>query len=396
MVIFFPAALIFLYLFVRLILPLPMSGKAKAAAGVVLFLVSQEHLLNRIFFGSLSSPDLPVLVLLVQGWLFAALLILCVFVLVRDIVCLVRWFLGKVLFRRPKKIFSSDRRAFLVNGAAALPAVFGARQALLSGLILAPTAYGASQAVAPPEARAMDVLLPRLPAALDGLTLVQISDTHVNPLFRKDWVVRLVERVNALNPDIILITGDVVDGLPADRADSVAVFRKLRARHGVFTCVGNHEYYGDFHAWTALFPEFGLSVLMNGHSTLDIRGHELVIAGVTDIAAQRFALPEPDVAGALAGAPAGAVRILLDHRPGNAARNALAGVDLQLSGHTHGGHMPGMADIVARFNQGYVRGWYDVHGMPLYVNAGAGLWSGFPVRLGVPPEIACITLRAPA
>ncbi|MDR2696749.1 MAG: metallophosphoesterase, partial [Deltaproteobacteria bacterium] len=107
-------------------------------------------------------------------------------------------------------------------------------------------------------------------------------------------------------------------------------------------------------------------------------------------------LPGPDIAGALAGAPEGAVRILLDHRPGNAPENARMGVDLQLSGHTHGGQILGMHQLVARFNQGFVYGWYQVDTMRMYVSSGAGLWNGFPVRLGVPSEIVRCVLRSAA
>ena len=186
---------------------------------------------------------------------------------------------------------------------------------------------------------------------------------------------------------------DLVDGLPAARAESAAELRRLRARHGVLACAGNHEYYSGFKAWTEIFSDLGITMLLNGHQVLGIRGRELVLAGVTDPVAARFGLPEPDLATALAGAPDRTARILLDHRPGNAPRNARQDVDLQLSGHTHGGHAPGLNALVALFNHGYVRGWYRVEGMPLYVSSGAGLWNGFPLRVDVPSEIALITLR---
>jgi predicted MPP superfamily phosphohydrolase len=109
--------------------------------------------------------------------------------------------------------------------------------------------------------------------------------------------------------------------------------------------------------------------------------------------AARFGLPLPDCAAALAGAPEEAPRVLLNHRPAGAEENARYGVDLQLSGHTHGGQILGLGAFVSRFNEGYLHGWYTAGGMPLYVSSGAGLWNGFPVRMGVPSEIARITLR---
>ena len=397
---YLPAFVLFLYLFFRLVLPSGLSRAGKAAAGAALFLASQEYLLNGFFFGGLSAPNLPSWVLMLQGWLFSSLLFLFALTLIRDIVRLgvrfVRW-AGHALRRekRQSPVFSSGRRRFLASSLAVAPAsVLG--RASLAGLVLAPTAYGVHEAVVVPEVRQREVILPRLPAALDGLRLAQISDLHVSPLLGREWVRAVVDRVNAQAADVVVLTGDMVDGLPAARAESVAELRRLRARHGVLACAGNHEYYSGFKAWTEIFPDLGMSMLLNSHQVLGIRGHELVLAGVTDPVAARFNLSEPDLAAALAGAPDGAVRILLDHRPGNAARNARNRMDLQLSGHTHGGHAPGLSTVVALFNKGYVRGWYRVAGMPLYVSSGAGLWNGFPLRVGVPSEIALITLRCAA
>ena len=394
---YLPSAFLFLYLFFRLVLPSGLSRVGKAAAAVALFLASQEHLLNGLFFGGLSAPDLQAWVLMLQGWLFTSLLFLFVLVLVRDVFCLgvrlVR-LARRALWRdkRQGPAFSVGRRRFLTSGLAAAPAsVLG--RASLAGLVLAPTAYGVYEAVAVPQVRQREVVLPRLPEALDGLRLAQISDLHMSPLLGKDWVRAVVDRVNAQAADVVVLTGDIVDGLPAARAESAAELRRLRARHGVLACAGNHEYYSGFKAWTEIFSDLGITMLLNGHQVLGIRGRELVLAGVTDPVAARFGLPEPDLATALAGAPDRTARILLDHRPGKAPRKARQDVDLQLSGHTHGGHAPGLSALVALFNHGYVRGWYRVEGMPLYVSSGAGLWNGFPLRVDVPSEIALITLR---
>lgn len=151
---YLPAALLFLYLFFRLVLPSGLSRVGKAAAAVALFLASQEHLLNGLFFGGLSAPDLPAWVLMLQGWLFTSLLFLFVLVLVRDVFCLgvrlVR-LARRALWRdkRQGPAFSVGRRRFLTSGLAAAPAsVLG--RASLAGLVLAPTAYGVYEAVAVP------------------------------------------------------------------------------------------------------------------------------------------------------------------------------------------------------------------------------------------------------
>ena len=376
MVIHLLSCLIFAYVLIRFVLPLPVSGTIKLLTSALLLLVSQQHFLIRHFFGSMASPELPVPVLLASGWSFVSLILLLFLLLIRDIILLLRH-----LFLDAKKRVVP-------------PFSLARRQAIITALAVIPAAYGVRQGVIVPDVHTVEARLPRLPHELDGLTLVQISDLHVSPLFQEERTRAVVDAVNALDPDLIVFTGDTVDGVPGQRASSIVPLKDLRARHGVFGCAGNHEYYGDYAAWMRTFPALGLTMLLNSHAVLRIRGQKLVVAGITDIVAERFSLPGPDIAKALAGAPEDATRILLDHRPGNAPENAKAGVDLQLSGHTHGGHIIGLTQFVARFNQGFLYGWYQVDKMRMYVSSGAGLWNGFPVRLGVPSEIARIVLRS--
>jgi len=369
------SSLIFIYVLIRLILPLPVSGKWKWLAALVLLLVSQQHVLIRLAAENIASPELPPLLLLMSGWSFASSLFLFLLLAIQDVLLLALWLLrGSKKWIAPS--FFADRRRIMVTAMAIIPATYGLRQG-----------------VAVPVIRQKEVRLPGLPKELDGLTLVQISDLHVSPLFQESWVRAMVDKVNAMEPDIICLTGDVVDGTPEYRAASVAPLKELRARYGVFGCTGNHEYYSDYAGWMQTFPTLNITMLQNSHTVLTIHGKELVLGGVPDIAAEKFFLPGPDVARALAGAPDGALRILMDHRPGNAFRNARAGVDLQLSGHTHGGQILGMNLLVAQANSGFVYGWYQVDTMLMYVNSGAGLWAGFPVRLGVPSEVVRFVLR---
>jgi len=370
--------LIFIYVLIRFILPLPVSGTIKLLAAALLLLISQQHALMRYTFGNIASPELPIPVLLVLHWCFVSLIFLCLLLFIRDIF---------LLLRR------------LVQGARKLatpPFSPGRRRIITAAITMIPAAYGLRQGLAVPDVRHVETWLTRLPKELDGLTLVQITDLHVSPLSREQRVRAVVEKTNTLNPDLILFTGDIVDGLPERRADAIAPLRDLRARYGVFGCVGNHEYYSDYEAWMRTFPTLGLNMLINDHVVLRIRGRELVVAGVPDRVAERFFQSGPDVAKALAGAPEDAIRILLEHRPGRAPENARAGVDLQLSGHTHCGQVPGINQLVANLNNGFLYGWYQVDKMRLYVSSGANSWNILPVRLGVPSEIARIVLRSAA
>jgi predicted MPP superfamily phosphohydrolase len=372
-------AALFFYLLFRLVMLLPARRPLKAVAAFILLLVTQQHLLIRLFFGSLSSPELPRPILMTQSLLLVSCLLLFLTVLLRDALLLVRGVLRRIR-KRPGapsgSDFSQGRRLVLLS----CPAVLAA-------------AYGIHRAVEVPQVRETQCVLPGLPAELDGLRIAHVSDLHIGPLLLRPWTEAVVDAVNGLKPDLAVLTGDIVDGLPSQRAAGVAPLRRLRARCGVFACAGNHEYYADFRAWMRAFSALGTDMLLNEGRVLNVGGRQLFIAGVTDIAAARFSLPLPDRAAAADGAPQAAVRILLAHRPGNAAASAAAGFDLQLSGHTHGGQILGLQRIVAEFNEGYLYGWYAVRGMRLYVSSGAGLWNGFPVRLGVPSEIAHITLR---
>lgn len=371
------SGILFLYVFARLILPLRLSLPVKLLAAGPLLLIAEQHFINRAFFGSMSAPELPMPLLIIEGWLFTTLIFLFVLCLASDLAALLRYVL-----RRVKK-----------SAAAAAAHSPGRRQALMVLAGAVPAAIGVHGAVALPEVKHMEAVLPRLPKELDGLRIAHVTDLHASPLLQRDWVAQVVARVNALKPDLILFTGDIVDGLPEMRDVDVAPLKDLRSRYGVFSCAGNHEYYSNHAAWMKIFPALGIHMLMNRHAVLDVKGQPLVIAGTTDIAAKRYNLPTPDPRKALEGAPEEAVRVMLDHRPGNIRENARHGVDLQLSGHTHGGHMYGMRKLVGRFNDGYVYGWHKEGETLMYVSSGAGLWCGFPVRLGAPSELPHITLR---
>lgn len=202
-----------------------------------------------------------------------------------------------------------------------------------------------------------------------------------------------MDQSNALTPDLTVITGDLIDGSVEARRDDARPLADLHAPDGVIAITGNHEYYAQYQEWMQAFRALHMQVLENSHLQVRRGDAALTIAGVTDPVAARYGLPLPDLEAALAGADPGAPVILLDHRPRNAREAAARGVKLQLSGHTHGGQIIGMDQLVKRANGGYVSGRYEVDGMTLYVSNGAGLWAGFPARIGVPSEITLITLR---
>lgn len=366
--------LIGLYVVWRFVLPLtwPRTGKTLLAALVLL--AAEHHLVTRTFFGSMASPEVPAAVLMALGWAFGALILLAMLLLARDVAGLL---LSAFSRRRGRALLGCGR---LRTG--------------LAAAALALSAVGVWQALRVPEVKTIEVALPGLPPAFDGFRIVHLTDLHASRLLQADWMQAVVARANALEPDLTLITGDLVDGTPEARAADVLPLRGLAARHGVIAIPGNHEYYAQYVAWMKAFEQLGLRMLLNQHAVIERDGQALVLAGITDSAAARVGQPMPDIDAAMAGAPASAPVILLSHRPVGAARHAQAGASLQLSGHTHGGQILGPHLLTQWVNEGYVSGMYRVGGMQLYVSNGAGLWPGFPIRLGRPSEITRIVLRA--
>jgi uncharacterized protein len=231
-----------------------------------------------------------------------------------------------------------------------------------------------------------------LPAPLHDFTIVQISDIHVGPTIRQPYVQAIVEAVNRLRPDVVAITGDLVDGSVAELASQVAPLARLESRHGVYFVTGNHEYYSGVTPWLVELRRMGITVLHNEHVVIERDGAKLVLAGVPDYSAGHFdSAHRSDPQAALFGAPAdAAVKILLAHQPRSAAAAAQAGFDLQLSGHTHGGQfMPW--NFLVRLQQPFTAGLHRVGPLRVYVSRGTGYW-GPPKRFGAPSEITEVRL----
>nr|HEX4315182.1 metallophosphoesterase [Kofleriaceae bacterium] len=258
---------------------------------------------------------------------------------------------------------------------------------------------GASVGVGMIEARGeheivdVEVTLAKLPAALDGFTIVQLSDLHVGMTIGRDFVERVVSRANALSPDLILLTGDLVDGPVADLADDVAPLAQLHAPHGVFATTGNHEYYSGVDAWIAAIEKLGVRYLRNERVAIQRGGCAFDLAGVDDYSGDNYPGHGEDLDKALAGRDASRALVLMAHQPRQVHHAVDHGVDLQLSGHTHGGQIWPWHFIVKLQQGGFLGGRYAVGDTQLYVTRGCGYW-GPPVRVLAPLEITRVILRA--
>jgi len=240
--------------------------------------------------------------------------------------------------------------------------------------------------------RQVDVPIAQLPARLHGFSIVQISDVHVGATIKHGYVSRIVDAVNALDADMIAVTGDLVDGSVGRLSSHTAPLRRLSARHGAFFVTGNHEYYSGAHAWVAELRGLGLCVLLNEHIVLEHDGETVVVAGVTDYSAHHFdPAHRSDPAAAIAGAPErAAIRLLLAHQPRSAFAAAKAGFDVQLSGHTHGGQFFPW-NLVVKMLQPFAAGLHRLDDLWIYVSRGTGYW-GPPKRFGAPSEITHLRL----
>jgi len=238
----------------------------------------------------------------------------------------------------------------------------------------------------------IEVPIDDLPAALDGFTIVQISDIHVGPTIKRRYVDAIVDAVNRLKPDLIAVTGDVVDGSVPQLTQHTQPLSRLSARHGAFLVTGNHEYYAGADAWIDEFRRLGLNVLLNEHVVVEHDGARAVIAGVTDYSAGHHdPLHRSDPMAAIAGAPGDVlIKVLLAHQPRSAEAAAEAGFTLQLSGHTHGGQFFPW-NFFVRFQQPFTAGLARLNGLWVYTSRGTGYW-GPPKRLGAPSEITRVRL----
>lgn len=253
------------------------------------------------------------------------------------------------------------------------------------------TGFGITRAYRPPTIKRLSVPLARLDPRADGLRVAVISDIHAGPMFGRRLVERVVDLVNGLDADVVAIVGDMISRADDNVRESVRPLARLRGRAGAYFVTGNHEYHGDYQDWTEVAQEVGLRRLQNERVEIAHGGGAIDLAGVNDLAGHWFADP-PDYAAALGDRDQSRPVLLLAHQPVAVYDAARYQVDLQLSGHTHGGQAFPFHWLVA-LQQPVVSGLAEVDGTPVYVTNGAGFW-GPPVRVGADPDISLIELRA--
>ena len=242
-----------------------------------------------------------------------------------------------------------------------------------------------------PRINRQRIELDRWPRGLDGFRIVQLSDVHLGTMLDERFAHFLVSAVNELAPDLIAITGDLVDGPVTRFGEAASPLAALSAPQGVFFVTGNHEYYSGANAWLDHIRTLGIQTLRNEHSTIELPGGPFELAGVDDHRSHLFGHGE-DVPKAVGGCGANRAVVLLAHDPATFPAAVEEGVDLQLSGHTHGGQIWPFG-LLVKLAVGFVAGHYRRGSSQLLVSRGTGYW-GPPMRVGAPAEITEITLQA--
>jgi predicted MPP superfamily phosphohydrolase len=356
---------------------------AITVAMVLLFLAVPVTTWSRNAWPELSSTlgwvSLPWMALV--GLTFVAVLAVDVGTLAGT---LIMWLARKVV-KRPAPEVSHSRRTFLARLTGGTALAVGSTS----------MARGMATARGNHEIVDVEITLDKLPPALDGFTIVQLSDLHVGMTIDREFVQRVVDRTNALSPDLVALTGDLVDGKVEDLRDDFSPIGGLRAKHGVFAVTGNHEYYSGADPWIAELRRLGARYLRNERVTIaEDQGGGFELAGVDDWGASGYRGHGEDLPRATSGRIAERALVLLAHQPRQVHRAAKHGVDLQLSGHTHGGQIWPWHYIVKIQQGGLLVGRYQIGATQLYVTRGCGYW-GPPVRVLAPLEITRVILRSP-
>ena len=369
--------------FIVVVRPLELSRRGTFAASALFAVALGKFAFFATVGGDAFTPNLPAVVIWSYGWIYAAAMMLIAAAFPFSVFC---YLLGLLKIRVPVLVTRGAFAAFAICAVAL-------------------SAWGIFEGVRTPDVNRIEIEYDDLPQSFDGYRIVHLSDLHCSTSARRPRFERIVERVNALDADLIAITGDFVDGFVCERIDDMQPLAHLRARDGVWGCVGNHEWYWEWDGWKDAL--FGLNIwILAEHNyypkSVIRRGDDAIaLGGLYDPSFFQFS----DFSGihsvaqvAFFGAPKGAFRILLYHRPHTEEIcSEDADVKLQLSGHTHGGAMPVLKWLVAIVNEGHVRGLYEfAKGRYLHVSPGTGQWAGFPLRLFNPTEITEITLRRKA
>ncbi len=373
--------LIHYWLWARLVRDMALSPGWQQALAVLFGLLAASIPLTFVLSRRLDPEASRPLLLVLYVWL-GVMFWLTLWVGVSELVRLGAWILERRQWQADPA-FAAERRTFLAR------ALGGAALLVTTGFTLS----AARSALSRVQVKRVEVPLKRLPKELDGFRIVQLTDVHVGPTIGERFIRDIVSTVNELAADAVVITGDLVDGSVARLGHAVRPLGELTSRHGTFFVTGNHEYYSGAAEWCEELTRIGIRVLRNEHVTLrNEAGGALDLAGVDDLQGRQAPGHGADLPAALRDRDPKRPVVLLAHQPIQVHEASRLGVDLQLSGHTHGGQLWPWHFFV-RLQQPVVAGLAWFRDTAIYVSSGTGYW-GPPLRLGAPAEVTEVVLKA--
>ncbi len=382
------AAVIALYVIVRAVFPLKSHWANKLALCLIVLLATFKfHVFYLIEGRNFFTPSLPAELVWSGCWLFCAAFAFALLLIAVDVVRLPLHLLLRITGHKPRR-----RRWRRLNNRVNLVLLLAA---------LGVTAWGTWCGIKAPEVRTIEVPVVSLSAGAAPIRIVQLSDLHADSTKGVDFYRDIVQKTNALQPDVVVITGDFADGTVQNCGAALAPLRELDSPMGVYAVTGNHDFFWGYTMWQGYLKALGVEFIDNRFVNLlvDIETEdggvtkELNLIGLADPMSRRNGIEQTELSQLVPPAGQNQVpTILLAHQPRMAEESATHPIDLQLSGHTHGGQFPGLQELVAHMNNGYVHGLYRVGNMQLYVSAGTSLWTPICLRLGIPAEITLINL----
>ena len=279
--------------------------------------------------------------------------------------------------------FNPHRRAFL---GLSLKGIVGGMGAI-------GTVWGLYNAVKTPVIKKVKISITDLPKSLQGLRMAQISDLHVGSMIGKNFISKVVKKIDKINPDILFFTGDAADGSVESYGSHLEALGKIQPRYGKFFVTGNHEYYSDMNGWLHLIENLGFKILINESQNIIINGSIVMVTGIPDRGGKYFSdFHKTDMEKAVGGMPKPDFKILLAHQPKDVEHAVKYNFHLQLSGHTHGGqYFP--FSLLVQMAHPFLKGLHKRNNTWVYINQGTGYW-GPPLRIGTEPEITELTLTA--
>ncbi len=373
------------YLWKRLIFD-TRPGRRVKIVGTVLIVALALSIPGTMIFSRSVSPDVTATIATIPLLWLGTVLFLMVSLILFDCYFLIRFLTRKIAQMRP----SNDDRVTDPSKRDSLRKFTAVGTLGLSGTL---TTASHLAVLHKPTVIHQEFTLSRLPPDLNGLKIAQLSDIHIGLTLDSAYLSQVVQQTNALAPDVIVITGDLIDGYVSKMKEDILPVTQLKAPMGVYFVTGNHEYYFNAHEWVDALKKMGIVVLSNQSVLLGSGKLPLMLAGVNDFEAHRFPQSEPlNLTRALKGRHQNQEVILLSHQPRIIQEAANADVGLVLSGHTHGGQIWPFNYLV-KLQQPYIKGRVRyTHRTHLYINQGTGYW-GPPMRLGTVSEITLITLH---